>query len=68
MAQTRMKNGEYKKMLIRIPYDILADLADASTQEDRSINGELVHVLREWSDKRRENRQRRVYLPERAHV
>ena len=50
MAQTRMKNGEYKKILIRVPYDILADLEDASTQDDRSINGELVHVLREWSE------------------
>lgn len=63
MAQTRMKNGEYKKILIRIPPDILAALEEASTREDRSVNGELVHVLREWADQRQGNRERRVYVP-----
>ena len=67
MAQTRMKNGEYKKILIRIPPDILAALEEASTREDRSINGELVHVLREWADQRQAKRETRVYLPA-AHV
>lgn len=63
MAQTRMKNGVYKKILIRIPPDILAALEEASTHDDRSINGELVHVLREWADQRQGTRERRVYIP-----
>lgn len=50
MAQTRMKNDAYKKILIRIPPDILAALEAASHGEDRSINGQLVHVLRQWAD------------------
>ena len=50
MAQTRMKNDAYKKILIRIPPDILAALEAAWHGEDRSINGQLVHVLRQWAD------------------
>jgi hypothetical protein len=45
-----MKNDAYKKILIRIPPDILAALEKASHGEDRSINGQLVHVLRQWVD------------------
>jgi hypothetical protein len=43
----RMANGPYKKMLIRIPADILEALQEESRQSDRSVNGELVHILRE---------------------
>lgn len=63
MAQTRMKNGDYKKILIRIPPDILEALEEETTSSDRSINGELVHVLREWVDQRRQTPTRRVYRP-----
>jgi hypothetical protein len=63
MAQTRMKNGEYKKILIRIPPDILEALEEETTSSDRSVNGELVHVLREWVDHRRQTSPRRVYIP-----
>jgi hypothetical protein len=45
-----MKNDAYKKILIRIPPDIVAALEKASHGEDRSINGQLVHVLRQWVD------------------
>jgi hypothetical protein len=68
MAQTRMKNGDYKKILIRIPPDILAALEEETTSSDRSVNGELVHVLREWVDQRRQTSTRRVYIPAGAPV
>jgi len=67
MAQTRMKNGPYKKILVRIPPDILEALEDETTSSDRSVNGELVHVLREWADHRRQA-PRRVYIPATATV
>lgn len=68
MAQTRMKNGDYKKILIRIPPDILEALEEETTSSDRSVNGELVHVLRAWADQRRERPSRRVYIPAGATV
>jgi hypothetical protein len=49
-AQRLQKGEPYKKILIRIPPDILAALEAASHGEDRSINGQLVHVLRQWAD------------------
>lgn len=60
MAQTRMKNGDYKKILIRIPPDILEALEEETTSSDRSVNGELVHVLRAWVDQRRQTPTRRA--------
>jgi hypothetical protein len=68
MAQTRMKNGDYKKILIRIPPDILEALEEETTSSDRSVNGELVHVLRAWADQRRQTTPRRVYIPATASI
>ena len=59
MAQTRMKNDAYKKVLIRIPPDILAVLEAASHGEDRSINGQLVHVFRQWADQQQTSERAR---------
>jgi hypothetical protein len=59
---SRMPRGPYKKMLVRIPPDILEALEEETTSSDRSVNGELVHVLREWVDQRRQA-PRRVYIP-----
>ena len=58
MAQQRMKKGAYKKILIRVPHDIYAELENASSSQDRSVNGQLVHVLREWAVQRQASRQR----------
>ena len=63
MAQTRMKNDTYKKILIRIPPDILAALEKASHGEDRSTNGQLVHVLRQWADQQQDSGKRRTPTP-----
>jgi hypothetical protein len=53
-----MKKGAYKKILIRVPHDIYAELEDASTGDDRSVNGQLVHVLREWAEQRQAAKKR----------
>ena len=48
MAKTRMApNPDYKKVLIRLPPDLLDALKKRSEGQDRSINGEIVHILRE---------------------
>ena len=57
-----MPRGPYKKMLVRIPPDILEALEEETTSSDRSVNGELVHVLRAWADQRRQA-PLRVYIP-----
>ena len=48
MAKTRMApNPDYKKVLIRLPLDLLDTLKSRSQGQDRSVNGEIVHILRE---------------------
>jgi len=38
----------YKKALIRIPPDILERLQGEALKEERSVNGQIVYVLRTW--------------------
>ena len=45
MAPMRMPPGTYKKVLVRLPPDILAWLQAEAAAEHRSVNGQLVHVL-----------------------
>ena len=59
MSQTRMPTGSYKKMLIRLPPDILAFLQEEAAKQERSINGQLVHTLRQCLPKKDQARQRR---------
>jgi hypothetical protein len=47
MSETRMPRGDYKKMLFRVPPDVLAFLEERSDQEVRSINAEWVYLLRQ---------------------
>jgi hypothetical protein len=61
VSKTRMPRGPYKKMLVRIPPDILEALEEETASSDRSVNGELVHVLRAWADQRRQTPSSRVY-------
>jgi hypothetical protein len=48
MAQSRMPSGAYKKKLLRLPPDILEILEKEAIKEDRSLNGQLVHILRKY--------------------
>lgn len=50
--------GPYKKKLIRLPPDILAKLEQEAKEEDRSLNGQLVHRLRECFRSDEATRQR----------
>jgi Arc-like DNA binding dprotein len=43
----RMPKAAYEKILIRVPSDMMAQLKDRSVREDRSINGELIHLVRQ---------------------
>jgi hypothetical protein len=42
-----MPHGEYKKMLFRVPADVLAYLEARSDEEVRSVNAEWVYLLRQ---------------------
>jgi hypothetical protein len=55
----RMANGLYTKKLIRIPQDLLDELEEESEKDDRSVNGLLIHALREWLKDKRQDRPRR---------
>lgn len=48
MASTRMPAGQYKKKLLRFPEDLLEVLEAEAAQQQRSLNGQLVYMLREW--------------------
>jgi hypothetical protein len=48
MSETRMPRGDYKKMLFRVPADVLTFLEQRSDRESRSINGEWVYLLRQF--------------------
>jgi hypothetical protein len=48
MSETRMPRGDYKKMLFRVPADVLTFLEERSDRESRSINGEWVYLLRQF--------------------
>lgn len=63
MAQTRMKNGSYKKVLLRIPHEIIAVLEEEATRERRSLNGELVRALDDWVARIRDRETRRTPTP-----
>jgi len=43
-----MPSGQYKKKLLRLPQDLLDLLEAEAVREERSLNGQLVHALREW--------------------
>lgn len=47
MEKSRMPHGDYKKMLIRIPQDVVTYLEARSIEDVRSINAEIVYLLRQ---------------------
>jgi predicted HicB family RNase H-like nuclease len=51
-----MKNGSYKKVLLRIPHEILSVLEEEATRERRSLNGEVVRGLDAWVERIRAKR------------
>jgi hypothetical protein len=53
-----MKNGPYKKVLFRVPADVLAFLAERSEREVRSINAEWVYLLRQVMKKEQDAERR----------
>jgi hypothetical protein len=47
---TRMATDDYKKLLIRIPPALHRYLEALSHEEDRSVNGTLVHIVRQYAE------------------
>jgi hypothetical protein len=41
-----MSAGQYKKKLVLLPLDILNEIEEQALREDRSVSGQLVHLLR----------------------
>jgi hypothetical protein len=61
-----MPHGQYKKMLVRLPLDIVDWLQAEAVEQDRSITGQLVHILRTQAPPRKDrdaDRQRRPTAP-----
>lgn len=46
MAQNMPANDAYKKLLIRIPPEVYAELTARSRTEDRSLNGVIIQLVR----------------------
>jgi hypothetical protein len=45
-----MAADDYEKMLIRMPKLLRRYLEALSHEEDRSVNGTLVHIVRQWAE------------------
>jgi hypothetical protein len=41
-----MPSGQYKKKLLLLPLDMLNEIEEQALREDRSVSGQLVHLLR----------------------
>jgi hypothetical protein len=46
MGKIRMAAGDYLKKLVQLPPEVVRALEVQAREEDRSVNGQLVHVLR----------------------
>jgi hypothetical protein len=47
MPRPRTEAAMYKKIVLRIPEDLLQEAQMLALQEDRSVNAQLVHLIRE---------------------
>ncbi|MEX5634788.1 toxin-antitoxin system HicB family antitoxin [Parafrankia sp. FMc2] len=50
MAPFSPHNGVVKQVKLRLPDDLHARLVEAAQREDRSLNGQIVHLLRRSLD------------------
>lgn len=49
---------------VRLPAEIHEELSALSSEEDRSLNGQIVHALRQWLAARRRQEPRRLMCAE----
>lgn len=54
MSENRMPHGTYKKMLFRVPKDVLAYLEEKAEQDVRSVNAQWVYLLRQLMQQEKE--------------
>lgn len=46
--ETTTKPTEPVRLLLRLPRDVHAQLASAAKDDERSLNAQLVYILRQW--------------------
>ncbi len=54
MIYTDVMAGPYVRLLLRLPPDLHAKLVTWAEHEDRSLNGQIVHLLRQVAAERKE--------------
>jgi len=50
MSRRRIEPRRIEQLTVRFPQGMLAILRMSAQQNDRSLNAEIVHILRRWID------------------
>jgi hypothetical protein len=53
MPRAKTPAAEYKKLMLRLPEDLLQFVQQSAEDSHRSMNAQILHVLLEWKTKER---------------
>jgi hypothetical protein len=60
MPRPKTAAAKYKKLMFRLPEDLLEFVQQAADANQRSLNGQLLYVLLDWKAKERPRAARRA--------
>jgi hypothetical protein len=59
MARPKTAVANYKKLMLRIPEDLLQACRQAAEENHRSMNAQILHVLTQWVNEEKKSHARR---------